>query len=301
MICSIGELLVDVIATEEGDLKDVRLFEKHPGGAPANVAVGIARLGFDSCLVSKVGDDPFGEFLVESLRRENVKTDGIVKDEEKHTGIVFVQLTGVSPSFILYDGVAYFNLRREDINWELINSSRIVHFGSVILARSPSRETVLDVIKRVKTIVSFDVNLRLDLWKNRGEDMLRTIEEAIKLADIVKASEEEVDYLEDNGIEVEGKLITAITMGSKGAKLNGIQVPGYKVNPVDTTGAGDAFTAALLVGIMKVREITNENLEKIGKFANLVAALSTLKRGAWSVPKVEELLKYKEAREILRL
>uniref|UniRef100_UPI0001849D31 Uncharacterized sugar kinase PH1459 n=1 Tax=Pyrococcus horikoshii TaxID=53953 RepID=UPI0001849D31 len=302
LIASIGELLIDLISVEEGDLKDVRLFEKHPGGAPANVAVGVSRLGVKSSLISKVGNDPFGEYLIEELSKENVDTRGIVKDEKKHTGIVFVQLKGASPSFLLYDDVAYFNMTLNDINWDIVEEAKIVNFGSVILARNPSRETVMKVIKKIKgsSLIAFDVNLRLDLWRGQEEEMIKVLEESIKLADIVKASEEEVLYLENQGVEVKGSMLTAITLGPKGCRLikneTVVDVPSYNVNPLDTTGAGDAFMAALLVGILKLKGL---DLLKLGKFANLVAALSTQKRGAWSTPRKDELLKYKEAREVL--
>ncbi|MFA4639756.1 carbohydrate kinase family protein [Pyrococcus kukulkanii] len=305
MITSIGEVLIDMIAVEEGDLKDIKRFEKHPGGAPANVAVGISRLGVKASLISKVGDDPFGRFLLERLKEEGVNTDGIAIDTEKHTGVVFVQLKGAKPSFILYDGVAYFNLRREDINFNILEDSRIVHFGSVLLARSPSRETMLWVMEelRDRAVISFDVNIRRDLWRNREEEMFKTIEKAIGLADILKVSDEELKLLEGEGIKAEGRLLTAITLGKEGCILRTqeyeVKIPGYPVKPIDTTGAGDAFTAALLVGVIAFREyFTESTLMKIGRFANLVAGLSTTKRGAWSVPRREELMEYREAREI---
>ncbi|AFK22864.1 carbohydrate kinase [Pyrococcus sp. ST04] len=308
MITAFGEVLIDFIATEEGELKRVKTFEKHPGGAPANVAVGVRRLGVNSALISKVGNDPFGDFLLEKLRAEGVNTEGVVVDKEKHTGVVFVQLKGAKPSFILYDGVAYFNLTPKDINWEILNASHIVHFGSVLLARRPSRETTIEVMERIQgySLISFDVNLRPDLWKGQEEKLADTLRAVIELVDILKMSDEEEKILREMGIEAEGKLITAITLGKEGCILKSredeVKVPGYPVKPVDTTGAGDAFTAALLVGVLAFREyLTWATLEKIGKFSNLIAGLSTLKRGAWSVPKREEIEKYREAREILKL
>ncbi|RLF90832.1 carbohydrate kinase [Thermococci archaeon] len=305
MITSVGEVLIDMIAAEEGNLKDVKRFEKHPGGAPANVAVGVSRLGVKASLISKVGNDPFGKFLLERLRSEGVNTEGVAVDMEKHTGVVFVQLKGAKPSFVLYDGVAYFNLRKEDINLSILENSKIVHFGSVLLARSPSKETILWIMKelRDRVAISFDVNIRRDLWKNREEDMFKVIEEAIRFTDILKVSDEELKLLEEKGIKTEGRLLTAITLGKEGCILrtweHEVKIPGYPVKPIDTTGAGDAFTAALLVGLIAFREyFTESTLMKIGRFANLVAGLSTTKRGAWSVPKREELMKYSEAREI---
>ncbi|AIF69439.1 hypothetical protein PAP_05140 [Palaeococcus pacificus DY20341] len=312
MIFAIGEVLIDVIAKEEGPLKDVKSFEKHPGGAPANVAVGIARLGISSALISKVGRDPFGEFLIEKLREESVNTSYISVDEEKHTGIVFVQLIGAKPEFILYDGVAYFNLKKEDVDYSFTQNAEILHFGSVLFAREPSRGTAFDVLKEAKGKVplSYDVNIRLDLWRGREDEMLRDLEKGLKLADIVKIGDGELAFLEERGINLEDfdfKLV-AITKGSEGSELIhnniNVNVPAYDVRPVDTTGAGDAFMAALLtslhyLGKLESLKLKREELLTIGRFANLVAALSTLKRGAWSVPTVDELKKYEEGRKVL--
>ncbi len=310
MMVSIGEVLIDFIALQEGKLKDVKSFEKHPGGAPANVAVGLARLGVESALVSKVGDDPFGDFLLERLNEEGVKTF-IPRDPEKHTGVVFVQLIGAKPEFILYDGVAYFNLKPEDVEAVLLENAEVVHFGTVLFAREPSRSTVFDVLEclRGKVPLSYDVNIRPDLWRGREEEMLRDIERALKLADIVKLGDGELAYLEEMGIDLENfdfKLV-AITKGAEGSELRSggvrVHIPAYKVEPVDTTGAGDAFMAALLAGLhysaLPAKEgLEREEMERIGRFTNLIAALSTTQRGAWSVPKMEEIALMREFREL---
>ncbi|WP_048151351.1 carbohydrate kinase family protein [Palaeococcus ferrophilus] len=309
MMVSIGEVLIDFIALQEGELKGVKAFEKHPGGAPANVAVGLSRLGVESALVSKVGDDPFGDFLLERLLDEGVKTL-IPRDKEKHTGVVFVQLVGAKPEFILYDGVAYFNLLPEDVPLDVLEGAELVHFGSVLFAREPSRSTLFGVLEelRGKVPLSYDVNIRPDLWRGREGEMLRDIERALKLADIVKLGDSELTYLKENGInldEFDFKLV-AVTMGERGSELMSgvrVHVPAYRVEPLDTTGAGDAFMAALLAGLhysglLGREEIGKERLEKIGRFANLVAALSTTHRGAWSVPKMEEIALMREFREL---
>lgn len=309
MIYAIGEVLIDFIAKEEGKLKNVREFEKHPGGAPANVAVGLRKLGVKSGLISKVGDDPFGEFLIEKLKKEGVETKYIVKDVNRHTGIVFVQLIGAKPEFILYDGVAYFNLRKEEIKWDFMEDAKLLHFGSVLFAREPSRSTVFSVLRDIKgkIPISYDVNIRLDLWKGKEEEMLRDIKEALKLADIVKIGDEELNYLNKNGITLEDFSfdLVAITKGAKGSTIIHneirVEVPSFKVKPVDTTGAGDAFMAALLASLfymdkLNKLEFSEEELKEVGSFANLVAALSTTKRGAWSVPKLGEILKHRKFR-----
>ena len=310
MIVSIGEVLIDFIALQEGKLRDVKSFEKHPGGAPANVAVGLSRLGVESALVSKVGEDPFGDFLLERLHDEGVKTY-VSRDAEKHTGVVFVQLIGAKPEFILYDGVAYFNLKPWDVETTPLENAEAVHFGTVLFAREPSRSTLFGILNELKGNVplSYDVNIRPDLWRGREEEMLRDIERALRLADIVKLGDGELEYLRDNGISLDDfdfKLL-AVTLGEKGSELTSgdakVHIPAYRVEPVDTTGAGDAFTAALLAGLhysnlLGEDSIGEEQLRKIGRFANLVAAISTTRRGAWSVPKMEEIVQMKEVREL---
>ena len=309
MIVSVGEVLIDFIALQEGKLRDVKSFEKHPGGAPANVAVGLSRLGVESALVSKVGEDPFGDFLLERLHDEGVKTY-VSRDAEKHTGVVFVQLIGAKPEFILYDGVAYFNLKPGDVEKVPLENAEAVHFGTVLFAREPSRSTLFGILEELKgkTTLSYDVNIRPDLWRGREEEMLRDIERALRLADIVKLGDGELEYLKNNGINVEDfdfKLL-AVTMGERGSELMSggakVHIPAYRVEPVDTTGAGDAFTAALLAGLhysnLLGDSIDEEHLRKIGRFANLVAAISTTRRGAWSVPKIEEIAQMREVREL---
>ncbi|MDN5321285.1 MAG: fructokinase [Thermococcaceae archaeon] len=307
MIYAIGEILIDFIAKEEGKLKDVREFEKHPGGAPANVVVDLRRLGAKSALISKVGDDPFGEFLIEELKKEGVETKYIIKDTNKHTGIVFVQLVGAKPEFILYDGVAYFNIRKEEMQWDFMKDAELLHFGSVLFAREPSRSAVFEVLREIKgkIPISYDVNIRLDLWRGREEEMLKDIEEALKLADIVKIGDGELEYLNKNGIALEdfNFALVAITKGAEGSTIIHedirVDVPSFKVEPVDTTGAGDAFMAALLTSLFYMKrlnrlEFSKEELKELGSFANPVAALSTTKRGAWSVPSLEEVLKHRK-------
>jgi len=301
MIVSVGEVLIDMIALEDKPLAMVERFERHPGGAPANVAVGLSRLNVESAFVGKVGDDPFGDFLIESLKNEGVRPF-VARDEARHTGVVFVQLIGAKPEFILYDGVAYFNLRSEDVPMGVLEKAEAVHFGTVTFAREPSRGTVFETLEELKgkTVLSYDVNIRLDLWRGRESEMLADVRRALGLADIVKLGMEEYEYLSRRGIRVEdfGPKLVAVTMGYRGSLLisdgNSVEVPAVKVEAVDTTGAGDAFMAGLLAalhhaGVLGESEYPPELLERVGRFANLVAGLSVTRRGAWSVPRLDEV------------
>lgn len=325
-VYTIGEVLIDFIAKEEGPLNKVTTFEKYPGGAPTNVMVNLSRLGVPSGLISKVGNDPFGKFLLEKLKEENVDVSYVTLDNVHHTGIVFVQLIGASPEFILYRDVAYNYIERKDIDLKVLDDVMLLHFGSVILVQEPSRSTVLYFVEEAKRRgipISFDVNIRKDLWRENIDEMWKNVEKGLSLADVVKLSEEETnEILEYLGLpkddfpvlldEYNIKLL-AITRGGKGCKLllrekstlKAVGIAPYVVKPVDTTGAGDAFMAAIIAGLYAFDKLNTidgldiDELEMIGYFANIVAALSTLKRGAWSAPTLKELEKYTEIERIV--
>jgi fructokinase len=312
MIFTVGEVLVDFISAEEVDLRYVKTFEKYAGGAPANVSVGLRRLNVPSGLVSKVGRDAFGEFLLEGLRNENVDTRCVKVDYEYPTGIVFVQLKKAKPSFLLYDKVAYFNLTINDVDFEILRGAQLIHFGGVLLSREPSRTTVFTIMewaKENRIPISFDVNIRLNLWRNTKE-LSQTMLHAFKLVDIVKLGEDELILLEKNNADPRqlNVNIIAVTKGEKGSTLMHrdivVNIPQYRVKVVDTTGAGDAYMAALIASLysmnkLKNLELSEEELLLAGRFSNLVAAISTTKRGAWSIPKIKELERYQEVKPIV--
>lgn len=313
MIFAVGELLIDFFAVEEADLKDVRTFEKHPGGAPANMVVGLRRLNVPSGLITKVGRDAFGEFLVEKLREEGVDTRYVIYDDERNTGVVFVQLKRAEPSFLLYDQVAYFNLRIDEVDRSFLDEADLLHFGGVFLAREPSRSTSLELARMARKRglpTSFDVNIRPNLWRGRFEELIRWTEEGFRCSDIVKLGSGEKKFLEENGVDLEAFNIglIAITKGGEGSELihdgTRVSIPAYKVKVVDPTGAGDAYMAALLASLYsmgKLKDLTLDERELMlaGRFANIVAALSTTKRGAWSVPEIRSLIGLDEVKPIV--
>jgi len=314
MIFAVGEVLIDFIAVEDVDLRDVKTFEKHPGGAPANMVVGLRRLNVPSGLISKIGRDDFGEFLVGKLREEGVDTRYIVYDDERNTGVVFVQLKQAEPSFLLYDQVAYFNLRIDEVDKSFLDEADLLHFGGVLLAREPSRSTSLELARMGRSRrlpISFDANIRPNLWRGRLDELIRCMEDAFGCADIVKLGSGEKKFLEENGVDLEDfdiKLI-AVTKGREGSELAhsgiSVSVPAYRVEAVDPTGAGDAYMAALLASLYsmdKLKDLTldEQELRLAGRFANIVAALSTTRRGAWSVPEVRSLARIEEVKPIVK-
>ena len=313
-----GEVLIDMIALEEGNLKDVKAFGRFPGGAPANVAVGLKRLGEDPILISKVGNDPLGDFLRESLEREGLRTDLILRSDNYHTGLVFVQLTGAKPEFFLYTPVAYNDIRYEEVMEKLEGiegfQNVIFHVGTVTLVAEPTRSTQLKLMRELKergSLISVDLNLRKDLWSGREEDLWRDVKEIVSLSDILKVSDSELMAIAENIYDLAGELLDIaervkelsnlrallVTAGERGSYLIGditaFSKPFRVKKVVDTTGAGDAFTSALLKFLAHhdlSELISSEEMASLAlDWANLVAATTVLKRGAWSVPKKEDL------------
>lgn len=292
VVC-MGELLIDFVALEHGvSVGEASGFKKAPGGAPANVAVAVAKLGHATAFLGQVGDDPFGHHLAGVLQHESVDISGLRYSSEARTALAFVSLTLEGErSFVFYrHPSADMLLRPEQVAIEVLTGKRIFHFGSITLINEPSRSSTLMAARAAYTnglLISYDPNLRLSLWPSAGaarEGMMT----GLNHAHIVKISDEEVEFL-TGGHDIsplwrDEMQIIAVTHGAKGATLHtrkGQQhVPGFSVKTVDTTGAGDGFMAGILVGILENWGEHLKHLEKITRFANAVGALATTQLGA---------------------
>ncbi len=297
-IC-IGELLIDFVSTTpDVTLADAPGFVKAPGGAPANVAVGLAKLGVDTGFIGKVGSDPFGEFLTETLQQNNVDTTYLIAGESSRTTLAFVatRSDGMKDiTFYRHPG-ADIQLSPNEIEEDYIQSSEVFHYGSVSLSHSPSREATLKAIQCAKhagAFISYDPNLRLMLWDS-ADDAKHWIWEVMPYADVVKISEEEWEFVTGDvelasGIERIlglGVKLLVVTLGERGCYYtNGRierSVDGFAAEVVDTLGAGDAFVAAMLAQLMQfpdLASLTNDKLDKIMRYANAAGALATQKVG----------------------
>lgn len=318
---SIGEVLIDFIPLQKGmPLKDVISFERAPGGAPANVAAAVAKFGGSSSMITKLGEDAFGEFLIEKLIEANVQTDKIYRTNEANTGLAFVSLREDGErDFSFYRNPSSDLLLSEDEiedNW--FKQGDILHFCSVDLVESQMKYAhvkAIDIAKASGAIISFDPNVRLPLW-NHPEQCRATILEFIPKAHLIKISDEELEFI--TGIANIEEAIQSLfvgdvkavifTKGSQGADLylkdKKFESTGYAVNVQDTTGAGDAFIGGFLYQLL-VKNVTQQSLEEtftteyqtILPFANASGALTTTGKGAISAlptkNEVEALIKGK--------
>lgn len=311
---SIGEVLIDFIPLEKGvALKDVVAFERAPGGAPANVAAAVAKYGQKSAMISKLGTDAFGDFLLEKLEQAGVETDKVYRTDEANTALAFVSLkeNGERDFSFYRNPSADLLLTAEEIEPAWFKAGDFLHFCSVDLVESPMKQAhkkAITAVSEAGGLVSFDPNVRLPLW-NREEDCRAAIVEFLPCADIVKVSDEELEFI--TGIKDEEQAIQSLftgkvqavvyTKGAAGAELylktERFKSSGYSVVAVDTTGAGDAFIGGFLYKLLELKanpanlnEILSANHSDILRFANASGALTTTGKGAISaLPTKDEI------------
>ncbi|MBZ5751777.1 MULTISPECIES: carbohydrate kinase family protein [Metabacillus] len=311
---SIGEVLIDFIPLQKGKaLKDVVTFERAPGGAPANVAAAVAKLGANSAMISKLGLDAFGDFLIEKLEEVGVNTDTVFRTKAANTALAFVSLRedGERDFSFYRNPSADLLLDESEINDDWFNEGDILHFCSVDLVESPMKKAHVKAINAAISkggLISFDPNVRLPLWDN-PEDCRKTILEFIPKAHLVKISDEELEFI--TGISNIEEAIQSLfvghvkavifTKGSQGADVyvngNKFESTGYKVDVQDTTGAGDAFIGGVLYQLL-TKQANQHNIEEIFEkshieilaYANASGALTTTGKGAISsLPTKEEI------------
>ncbi|CAD6339722.1 unnamed protein product [Miscanthus lutarioriparius] len=259
-----GELLIDFVPTVNGlSLAEAPAFKKAPGGAPANVAVGIARLGGSSAFIGKVGDDEFGYMLADILKQNNVNNQGLLFDPHARTALAFVTLRSDGErEFMFYRNLsADMLLEEKELDLDLIWKAKIFHHGSISLITEPCKTAHIAAAKAAKdagVLVSYDPNLRLPLWSS-AEDARDGILSIWETADVIKV-----------------QMAVGITKDFSG------RVGGLKVSAVDTTGAGDAFVAGVLSQLATDFSLLQDEgrLREALKFANVCGALTVTERGA---------------------
>ena len=313
-VVALGELLID-FAPQSTNESGYPVLSANPGGAPGNFLAALNRYGCSVAMIGKVGEDMFGRLLVNTLKEAGIATEGILRDPDQFTTMAFVSLdeTGNRDfSFARKPGAdtcltpAEVNIRRE-----LIRSARVFHFGTLSLTDEPAASATrraLELAKEAGCLVSLDPNLRKPLWKS-DEAAKEAMEWSLRQADIVKISDEEIDFLwglkpEDGArklLNEYGVSLIYATQGPKGCytanRYHGVTVASPSgIRVVDTTGAGDIFGGSAMSRFLKIgkapEELTAGDLEAITRFACTAASLSTQKHGGiTSVPDEQEVEK----------
>ena len=296
-IC-IGELLIDFVSTTtDVTLAECPSFAKAPGGAPANVAVGLAKLGIDSGFIGKVGDDPFGDFLRQTLDRNAVDTSYLISGTGSRTTLAFVATRSDGSKDITFyrNPGADIQLAPEEIEEAYIQSAELFHYGSVSLSHQPSRDATLKAIRCAKdagAFISYDPNLRLMLWDNPDEAK-HWMWEVMPYANVVKIADEEWGFIMETPSLQDGSArlleigidLVVVTRGEHGCYynngLNQGYVDGFGVDVIDPLGAGDGFVAAMLSRLVPLSEsvLDDNQLRTIMRYANAAGALTTQKVG----------------------
>ncbi len=314
-IINVGEILIDIIPTAQVRLGQL-CYSPYAGGAIANVAVAIARLGGSSRFTGGIAEDRFGQLLLQVLIDNQVDTQYVCMVKGAATAVALVTLeTGGQRHFTFFrQGTADTRLQADDLNWNAWNDAAICHGGGVLLSTEPARSATfaaMEYTRKAGSIVSFDANIRPPLWSSSA-DMRETIGRAVERADIVKLSVEEVELLAGSAhgaaalsrkerlrtlgeaILERGPRLVIITLGASGALLltarHHVEVASLPVRPVDTTGAGDAFIGALLYKLVQqeiaipsdLDSLSEDDLNDLGRFANRIASFSVTRYGGIS-------------------
>ncbi len=299
VIC-IGEALIDFTQTQ------INTYVANPGGAPANVAVEIARNNIETGMIATLGDDDFGRLMVDTFKDNNVNliTDKLLSDCTTTLAFVTVHDDGERTFTFVRKPGADIMLRKDSFDKSIINECKLLHAGSIGLSDNPAADTILDTMKlagQYGKIVSFDVNHRGMLW-DTSEHAVGQYMKAFELSDIVKISDEETwiisgDEFNETVISkfMEEKKITVLieTLGANGAKvylnkknesLVCIQAEGRNVKAIDATGAGDSFFGAFISniiesGVTSIDMMTPEIVENALNYANIAGSLCVQKKG----------------------
>ena len=310
-VAALGELLID-FTCEKTDADGYPTMAAHPGGAPANSLVALTKYGAKTALIGKVGADTFGKLLLGTLQNAGIDTRGMIVDETSFTTLAFVTLDADGNrafAFARKPG-ADTRLTAEEIDYSLIGEAKVFHFGTLSLTDEPARTATQKAVAYAKEhgkLISCDPNLRLPLWRS-AEEAKEQIFWALSQADVVKISDDEVDFLfgcsPAEGAEIIlrdfGAKLVFVTCGPDGCWFKNAracgQVPTLKgLQVIDTTGAGDIFGGSAIYKLLECgmapEELDEVKLREIAAFACAAASLSATKHGGISsVPPLEAVL-----------
>ena len=310
-VVAIGELLIDFTCVGT-DSDGYPTMAAHPGGAPANFLAALAKFGAKTALLGKVGNDAFGKLLLSTLEKAGISTRGMVVDDSVFTTLAFVTLDETGDrefSFARKPG-ADTQIRFEELDLSLIDEAKALHFGTLSLTGEPARTATQKAVAYARNagkLITFDPNLRKPLWASL-EDAKAQMLWGLSQADVVKISDEEVEFLFGLGVEegaqhilnTFGVKLVFVTCGPEGCffqnpKAKGMVPTLEGITVADTTGAGDIFGGSALWKLLQTgkapAELEDAQLRQITRFACASASLSTTRPGGVSsVPEYEAVL-----------
>jgi len=289
-LITLGETMASFSPHSPGPLRYVSDYKIHIAGAESNVAIGIAKLGHSAGFITSFGNDEFGHYIFNFIRGEGVLVDKVKFDPVHSTGIMFKEISSSETKVFYYraNSAASF-LSPEDIDEEYIATAKILHLTGITPILSDSCKeaayAAMEYAKKHNVLISFDPNIRKKLWK--GKDYRPLIRDILFQSDIALLGLDEANTLLDT--DKEDKIFdilfskdniryAAIKNGARGAwaatRDQRVFIPPYPCRPVDPVGAGDAFDAAFLAGILEGKDI-----ELCGKMAAVSGALATETQG----------------------
>jgi fructokinase len=298
-VTALGELLIDFTPAGISTAGNP-LFERNPGGAPANVAAAVSKLGGKSAFIGKVGNDQFGIYLKKVLDDNKINTDGLKLTGSAYTTLAFVHLEENGERLFSFyrRGAADTKLSAADLELGIIEGTRIFHFGSLSLTNEPARSATVLAAEHAKNsgrLISYDPNWRPPLWKSE-KAARKGMSIGLKYADVLKISETELEFITgEKDMDRESRLLSdmgiklvLVTLGPGGCYYRFNKGSGhlntYDTRIVDTTGAGDAFAGAMLYCLSRpgnsLSDISGQQLEDMIDFSNAAGAICASRRGA---------------------
>lgn len=307
-VTALGEILIDF--TMQGrNAQGQRVFAQNAGGAPANVLAAMAKLGAKTAFIGKAGNDMHGKFLKETVKNCGIDDRGFILSDEYFTTLAFVNVRDDGErefSFARSHGADKM-LRADEIPFDLICDSKILHIGSISLTDEPVKSATMAAVTRAKengSLISYDPNYRENLWRSEETAQIQ-MRDMLKFADLVKISDEETELMTDEvsyekaaeAIIDGGAKIAVVTLGKDGAYVRtadgGELVKGFECKAVDATGAGDAFWGGFLYKFTasgkSIEEVKTEEAAEFARFGNAVAGVCVENYGAIpSMPDIKQ-------------
>lgn len=308
-VLCLGEILVDWVCTTPGaELDRAQIFTKAAGGAPANTAVGLARQGVPTGFVGRVAEDAFGRWLLQVLIDEGVDTSGTIVDADAQTRMAYVVTTITGDRKLAeFSKIACADARldSQDLKAHLFAGASVLHFGSISLISDPAQSATkqaVELARSHKLLVSYDPNVRIGLWPS-PDACRQKILATLSWADLVKINQDELEFLSGSkDLSAADQLrqdhnipLLIVTLDARGAYFacgsGSKTVPGFSVQLVEATGAGDGFNSGVIAGLLpRIKDATDrraalgqlsiEEIAEIIRRANAVGALTCTRAGA---------------------